>query len=194
MKFFLILVGAALPMSVGLSQSPEKKTCADLSGNYAFEGHWEKLEADGPNAKSIRESVLRIPPRFDERVLGIFARSVINPRNVLLKHDLVTGTLVVDILGSGISNQWKQYGPFLPAQILLACGNGQWLRETVSYGKGGFSSTESHTQIYIQLDANGDIKAEGEESIRSGLVFVDKLVLRWGTKFRKQNGINGVTH
>lgn len=186
MKLYVIFLGGALHISLAVSQPLEKRTCADLSGNYAFEGHWEKFEADGPNSQTIREDVIKIPPRFDERALSIFARSVIEPRDVTLKHDLSTGMLIADILGSGISNQWKQYGPFLPAHILLSCVNGRWLRETVANGKGGFSSTESRNKIYLQLDINGDIRSEGEKSISSGLVFEDKLTLRWITKFGKK--------
>lgn len=185
MKSCVIFLGAALHISVVASQPPEKKMCADLSGNYAFDGQWEKFEASGPNSQSIREDVFKIPPRFDERALSIFARSVIEPRDVILKHDVATRMLTVDILGSGINYQWKQYGPFLPAQILLACVNGRWVRETVAHGKGGFSSTESRNQIYLQLDANGDVRTEGEKSISSGVIFEDKLTLRWVTKFKK---------
>jgi hypothetical protein len=190
MKQFFVLLGLCLFLSTVASQPVEKKTCTDLSGSYAFDGNWERLEVEGSNSRSIREDVLKTVPRFDERALSIFVRSVIEPKIVAAKQDLSTGVLTVDIFGAGISAQWKQYGPFLPIQISLTCVDRRWLRQTVAHGKSGFASTESRNQIYLQLDANGDLIAEGEKSIKSGLVFEDRLTLRWATKFRMH--INGV--
>jgi hypothetical protein len=186
MKQLAFFVGSCLFMSAVSSQAVDKKRCADLSGSYAFDGEWERFEVDGVNSQSIREDVQKTAPRFDERALSIFARSVIGPQIAIAKHDLSTGVLTVDIVGTGISAQWKQYGPFLPAQIPLTCTGGRWLRQTVAHGKGGFASTESRNQIYLQLDTNGNLIADGERSIRSGLVFEDKLTSRWAARFRRK--------
>ena len=66
MKWCVLFFGIAFHILPAVSQPLEKKTCVGLSGNYYFEGQWEKFEASGVNSKSIREDVLKIPPRFDD--------------------------------------------------------------------------------------------------------------------------------
>lgn len=181
-----IFLGVLLLIAVSASASTLKKACPDLSGSYAFDGQWEKFVADGPNSESIRKSVTETPPRFDERALSIVARSVIGPQLVALKHNIATGLLTVDVSGAGVDQQWKQYGKLvLPVELSLVCKDGRLLREEVSHGSDGFASTELRDQIFVTLDTDGYLHAEGERLVTSGLIFKKKLEMRWVAKFKK---------
>src|SRR5437016_2616961 len=128
MSIFTAVVGAYL-WSSGLAHSQQQgDSCADLSGEYKFLGKWEKNVGVATSG----------PPRFDEFALSIYAREVIDPHTALVKQELTSGTLNVELIGSGIDNQWKKYRPLLPAHIPLECIGQRWLREVTTSGKGGF--------------------------------------------------------
>jgi hypothetical protein len=192
----VFLFGAFFSMTLSASDELDKKICPNLSGNYVFNGQWEVFEADGPNSESIRKSVMETPPRFDERALSFVARSVIDPQVVVLKHNLAGNLLVVDIIGTGVDQQWKHTGRLiLPAELSLVCIGGRLLRKEISHGSDGFASSELSDQIFLSVEAGNYLRAEGERSITSGLIFKKKLTMRWEARFKnKVNIVNGVVN
>ena len=184
MNWYRLVLGLCVVVSFAGISEPVTKDCPNLSGNYPFLGKWEKFESSVPNGPVDAQ------PRFDSTVLSIYVREVIAPRIVVVKQNGNSETLDIDILGSGTDMQWKEYRPLLPARITLQCFDGRWLREVVSHGKGGFAATELRHRIYIGLNADGELLAEGEKLITTGLFFKNNVSQRWMAKFRKQTTEN----
>ena len=74
--------------------------CPDLSGRYTFFGTWEHRSFEGGKPESIAAfTAINPQPQLDRFALGIMASQVTNPRVAILRHDLATGVVEIDIIG-----------------------------------------------------------------------------------------------
>ena len=162
--------------------------CPDLSGHYTFFGTWEHRSFEGGKPESIAAFTATNPkPRLDRFALGIMAGQVTNPRVAILRHDLATGVVEIDIIGDSERLKLEPSAPDLPAHLPLTCSGSYWLRDLTTSAGGENVPSENHEQIALRVESNGDLLAKGHSDVFIGWIFKTKISSDWLARFRRSN-------
>jgi len=176
---FFAAIGAA---------SGTERGCPDLSGHYTFFGTWEHRSFEGGKPESIAAFTAANPkPRLDRFALGMMASQVTNPRVAILRHDLATGVVEIDIIGDSARPKLESSAPDLPAHLPLTCSASDWLWDLTTSGGGENVPSENHEQIALRVESNGDLLAKGHSDTLTGWIFKTKVSSDWLARFRRSN-------
>ncbi len=178
---------AVLILAIALASTfASARDCSDLSGHYRFFGIWEHRSFEGGNPESIAAYIAANPePRLDRFALGIYTREVRNPRVAVLRQDLVTGIVEVDITGDLKQPKVEDSAPKLPASIPLVCNGSEWRLERVATGGGENTPSKEREQIVLRVEPNGDLLVKGHTDMTSGWIFKTKISSDWLARFQR---------
>ncbi|WP_207116425.1 hypothetical protein [Halomonas sp. YLGW01] len=160
--------------------------CPDLSGDYGFFGTWEQQSFEGGQSESIAAYIAAHPePRLDRSAFAIFARDVVNPRIAVLRHDLATGDVELDVIGDAVRPRGEISGPLLPVSLPMICNGAEWVRERVASGGGENTLSEQREWILLWVESNGDLLAQGHSETTMGWIFKRRILSDWLARFRR---------
>jgi hypothetical protein len=168
------------------SASGSGQGCPDLSGHYTFFGTWEHRTFEGGNAESIAAFTAANPePRLDRFALGMYAREIMSARFAVLRHDLGTGIVEIDVIGDSGRLKLEGSAPKLPVNLPLACSGSAWLRDRAATGGGENVRSEERERIVLRVDPSGDLLAKGRNETTVGWILKTRSSWDWVARFRR---------
>jgi hypothetical protein len=143
-----------------------------LSGTYHFVGK--------PATTATADSSSEL--RFDEKAMAMTVRTVIEPHTVVVKHEVSSGMLTVDVLGKGSDARFALMSARLPLIATFSCIQGAWIMDSSSIGSGGGRSSETRQRTSLQSTSQGLI-AVGTKTITTGTFSRKSVTHEWQVQF-----------
>ena len=164
-----------------VTATPKEAHCTTLSGTYSFIG-----KLIGPSGANSASEL-----RFDEKAMGMTERTVIAPYKVVLSHDVVSGNVSAELVGTGIDQRFVGMSANLPLTAIFACADGFWVREKiVAGGAGGGRPTETKVRISLRSTPAG-VVAEGAIARTTGTISRRTQTQEWRILFERKNAHSG---
>jgi hypothetical protein len=164
----------------------DKRSCADLTGRYSFEGKWARPPALIENGQARPWTRSETAPRIDEHAFSFVVHTITEPQTAVVQMDVRTGKVTIDILGSGSDSRFALMSAKLPFSLSLACTGGHWQTSgTTESSDGGIGTVLTTSRRSVQRGPDGSLIATGDKTIDSGLLTRSRLTQSWQAEFKE---------
>lgn len=140
---------------------------------------------EGADSKSVAAFKASNPrARLDRYGFAFFAAQVIEPQHALLQQ---TGPAIsVDVIGKSNDTRGLDNPVSLPARIALSCDQRSWRVNWQGSGGGDNVRSETRISIELRLSADGQLLAQGTETVVKGWLIKHQITLHWRARFGRR--------